>query len=145
MVQGKDTLNDNQILPCWRWCHVPLLFLHIFLRFVLLLLLHHSGKLAIPHDHLIFLLYILNLVLFKSMQVQGELSIPVDSHVFFWWDIDGNHTYHSWGELIYHFFGTDLLQSIFDRQFQKVVLLVLKKCGEDCVVIGGSSKPFVDG
>ena len=50
----------------------------------------------------------------------------------------------SLGELIYHLFGTDLLRSISDRQFRKFVLLVLQQCSEDCVVIGGSSKPFVD-
>ena len=48
------------------------------------------------------------------------------------------------GELIYHFFGTYFLRSIFDRQFRKVVLLVLQQCSKDCVVIGGRSKPFVD-
>ena len=50
--------------------------------------------------------------------------------------------YHSWGELIYHLFGTDFLRYIFDRQFQKIVLLMLQQCGEDCVVIGGRSTPF---
>ena len=50
----------------------------------------------------------------------------------------------SLGELIYHLFGTDLLRSIFDRQFWKVVLLVLEKCSKDCIVIGGRSKPYVD-
>ena len=49
----------------------------------------------------------------------------------------------SMGELIYHFFGTDLLRSIFDRNFRKSVLLVLQQCSKDCVVIGGRSKPFV--
>ena len=37
-----------------------------------------------------------------------------------------------------------LLQIIFDRQFRKVVLLVMQKYGKDCVIIGGRSKPFVD-
>ena len=50
--------------------------------------------------------------------------------------------YHSWGDLIYYFFGTDLLQSIFDRQFRRVVLLVLQQCGNDCIVIGGRLAPF---
>ena len=50
--------------------------------------------------------------------------------------------YNYLGDLIYHLFGTDLLRSIFDRQFQKVVLLVLQQCGKDCVVIGGRSAPL---
>ena len=106
MVQGKDTLYDKKILPCRRLLHVPLLFLHWFLRFTLLLLMHHSGKLTIPHDNVFILLQILHLVLFKSLQRQGELSISSDSHVVFWWDRDGNR------RLIYHWFGTDLLRSI---------------------------------
>ena len=48
------------------------------------------------------------------------------------------------GELIYYLFVTDLLRSIFDRQFLKVVFLVLKQCSKDCIVIGGRLKPFVD-
>ena len=55
--------------------------------------------------------------------------------------------YDSRGELIYHLFGTDLLRSIFVLfsavSFKKVVLVVLQQCGEDCVVIGGRSTPFV--
>ena len=74
-AQGKDTLNEKQILPCWHWCHGPLLFLNRFLRFVLLLLLHNSDKLAIPNDHLLLRLQVLQLFLFKSLQRQGELSI----------------------------------------------------------------------
>ena len=42
-------------------------------------MLHHSGKLAIPHYHLFLLLHILHLVLFKSLQRQGELSISGNS------------------------------------------------------------------
>ena len=49
----------------------------------------------------------------------------------------------SLGELIYHLFGTDFLQSIFDGQFRKKILLVLQQCRKDLVVIGGRSKPFV--
>ena len=75
MVQGKDTLNKKQSPPCWRWWHGPLFFIHRYLRSVLLLLLYHSGKLAIPHDHLFLHLQILHLVLFKSLQLQGKLSI----------------------------------------------------------------------
>ena len=90
MVQGKEKLNEKQSLPCWRWWHGLLFFLHRFLRFVLLLLLHHSGKLAITHDHLFLLLQILHLVLFKLLQLQGKLRISGDSRVVFWWDRDGN-------------------------------------------------------
>ena len=68
MMQGKDTLNKNQSLPCRRWWHGPLFFIHRFLRLVLLLLLHHSGKIAIPHYHLFLILQILHLALFKSLQ-----------------------------------------------------------------------------
>ena len=50
----------------------------------------------------------------------------------------------SLGELIYHFFGTDLLRSIFNRQFRKVFLLMLKKIRKDCIVISGRSKTSVD-
>ena len=90
MVQGKDTLNEKQSLPCWRWCHGLLFFLHQFLRFVLILMLHHSGKIAIPYDHLPILLQILHLVLFNSLQRQGELRMSGDSWVVFWWARDGN-------------------------------------------------------
>ena len=48
------------------------------------------------------------------------------------------------GDLIYHLFGTYFLRSIFDRQFRKVVLLVLQQYSEYCLVIRGWSKPFVD-
>ena len=91
MVQGKDMLNEKPSLPCWHWCHGPLFFLHRFLRFVLLLLLHHNGKLAIPHNHLFLIIQILHLSLFKLLQRQVELNISGDSHVFFWWARDGNH------------------------------------------------------
>ena len=113
MVQVKYMLNGKQSLFCWRWCHVPLLFIHQFLRFVLLLLLHHSVKITIPHDHMFLLLQIIHLLLFKLMQSQGELIISGDSRVFFWWARDGNRAYHFWGELIYYFFGTVLLRYIF--------------------------------
>ena len=49
---------------------------------------------------------------------------------------------HYWWELIYHLFGTDLLRSIFGRQFQKVVLLILQQCGKYFFVIGGRSTHF---
>ena len=67
--------NEKQSLPCRNLCCGPLFLLHIFLRFFLLLLLHNSGNLAIPHDHLFLCLNILHLFLFKSLQSQGELSI----------------------------------------------------------------------
>ena len=107
-VQEKDTLNKKQSLPCRHLCHGPLLFFHSFLHFFLLLLLHNIVKLAITHDHLFLILHILYLVLFKLMQRQGELSIS--------------------GRADLPFFGTDLLQYIFDCQFQKCVLLVLQQC-----------------
>ena len=50
--------------------------------------------------------------------------------------------YHFWGELIYHLLRTYLLQSIFDRQFGKVFLVVLHQCRKDCVVIGSRSTTF---
>ena len=53
-------------------------------------------------------------------------------------------SWSSLGDLIYHLFGTDLLQSIFDCPFRKYVLLVLQQCRKDCFLIGGKSKPFVD-
>ena len=90
MVKVKDTLNKNQSLPCRHWWHGPLLFLHQFLRLVLLLLLYHSGKIAIPHDHLVLLLQILHLVLFNFMQIQGGMSISGDICVVFWWYRYGN-------------------------------------------------------
>ena len=135
-------LNEKQSLPCRHWCHGPMFFLRWFMCLVLLLLLHHSGKLSITHEHMFLLIQILNLVLSKSMQRQGELSISGDSLIFLWWLKMAIAAYHSWGELIHHLFGTDLLRSIFDRQFQNFVLLVLQKCGDDCVVIGGMSTPF---
>ena len=50
--------------------------------------------------------------------------------------------YHSRGKLIYHSFRMDLLRSIFDRNFNKIVLLVLQQCGADCIAIGGRSTTF---
>ena len=85
MVQVKDTMNKNQSLPCWSWWHGPLFFLRQFLRLVLLLLLYHSCKIAIPHYHLFLLLQVLHLVLFKSLQRQGELSISGYIRVLLWW------------------------------------------------------------
>ena len=91
MVQGKDTPNNNQSLPCRHWWHGPMFFLHSFLCLVLLLLLYHSGKIDIPHYHMFLLIQILHLVLFKSVQRQGELSISGYIHYAFWWARDGNN------------------------------------------------------
>ena len=127
IMQGKDTLNKKQIPNCLIWCHGPLFFIHRFLSFVLLLLMYHIGKLAIPCDRMLLLIQIMRLIIFKSLQHKGELRISGDSRVVFWWDRDGNCTYHFLGEMVNHFFGTDLLRSIFGRQLQKVVLLVLQQ------------------
>ena len=53
-------------------------------------MLHHSGKLTIPHDDLFLFLQILNLVLFKSLQRQGDMSIPGYSCDGFWQGRYGN-------------------------------------------------------
>ena len=90
MVQGKNTLNEKQSFHCRNWWHGPLLFLHQFTSFVLLLMLHQSGKLAIPHDRVFLLIQILHLVLFKSLQRQGEMRISRDNCVVFWLDREGN-------------------------------------------------------
>ena len=114
MVQEKDTLNKKQSLPCLCWCHGLLFFLHQFLRLVLLFLLHHSGKLAIPHGHLFLLIQILHIVLFKCCSAKAiwvSLEISLLSSSGLEMEIA---TYHSWGELIYHLLGTDLLRSIFN-------------------------------
>ena len=141
MVQGKATLNKNQSLPCRSWLHGPLLFIHLFLRLVLLFLLYHSGKIAIPRYHLFLLLLILHLVLFKSLQRQGKLSIYVDIRVVLWWCIDGNHRPSFLKSADLPFFRNGFVAIYFRpisvRQFRKVVLLVLQQYGDDCVVIGG--------
>ena len=133
-------LNKNQILPCWCSCNGPLLFLHQFLRFVLLLLLYHSGKLAIPHDHLFLLLQIMHLVIFKLLQRQGELSIFENIRVVFLWSRDGSYrlTFLRRADLpfVRNIFVAIHFRPISDHQFRKVVLLVLQQCGKDCVVIG---------
>ena len=120
-VQGKDTMNEKQRIPCRYWCHGTLFFLHKFLRFVLLLMLENSGKLTIIHDNLF--------PLFQTL------------HLF---RCSANASWESMGDLIYHFFGTDLLRSIFDQNFRKVVLLMLQKCSYYCVVLGDMLKPFID-
>ena len=117
-----------------------------FWRFTLLLLLHHSGKLGIPHDHVFLLLQIMYLVLFKSLQRQGKLSISGYSHVVFWWDRDGYRRLSFLRRanlpFIWNGFVEIYSRPIFGRQFRKIVLVVLQQCGKDCVVIGGRSTPF---
>ena len=141
MLQGKDTLNKNQSLPCRSWWHGPLLFLHRFMRLVLPLLLHYSGKTAIPNYHLFLLLHIMYLFLFKSLQCQGESSIYEDIRVVFWWARDGNRrlSFLKRADLPFvpNGFVAIYFWSIFVRQFRRVVLLVLQKWGNDCVVIVG--------
>ena len=123
MVQGKDTLSKKQSLPCRRWCRGPLFFLHELQRSVLLLLLHHSGKLAIPHDNLFLLLQIMHLVLFKFLHRQGELSISGDIHFVFWLYRDGNRRLlflrRSDTPFIRNVFVGIYFWPIFDRQFRK--------------------------
>ena len=55
--------------------------------------------------------------------------------------------YHSWREHIHHLFGTFLFAIYFwpisDRQFRKVVLLVLQQCGKECIVIDGKWTSFM--
>ena len=146
MVQVKDTLNNNQSLPCWRWWHGALLFIHQFLRLILLLLLYYSGKINIPHYHLFLLIHILHLVLFKFLQRQGKLSISGDIHVVFWWDRGGNLclSFLKRADLpfVWNGFVAIYFWPIFVRHFRKVVLLVLQQCGNYCVVIGSRWTPF---
>ena len=143
MIQWKDTPNEKQSLPCQSWCHSPLFFLLQFLRLVLLLLLYHSGKIAIPHYHLFLLLQILHLVHFKSLQRQGKLSISGDSRVVFKWVKDGNRhlPFLKRADLLFvrNGFVAIYFWPNFVRQFRKVVLLVLQQRG---VVIGGRWTPF---
>ena len=112
-----------------------------FLRLVLLLLLYHSGKIAIPHDHLVLLLQILHLVLFNFVQLQGGMSISGDSCVVFWWARYGNHqlSFLKRADLpsVWNGFVAIYFLPIFVHQFRKFVLLVLQQCGDDCINIGG--------
>ena len=140
MVQGKDTLIEKHRFPCQSWCHSPKLFIRPFLRFVILLMLHHSGKIAIPRYHLFLLLQIMHLILFKSLQRQGNLRISGDRHIFFWWPRDGNRrlSFLRRADLpsVWNGFVAIYFRPIFDCQFRKVVLLVLQQCGTYCVAIG---------
>ena len=146
MVQGKDTLNKNQSLTCQHWWNGPLFFIRRFLRLVLLLLLYHSGKIVIPHYHIFLFIHILHLVLFKLLQPQGELSISGYIRVVFWWYIYGNHRLSFMKRdglpFVRNGFVAIYFWPIFVRQFRKVFLLVLQKCGDDWVVIGGRWTPF---
>ena len=134
-------MNKKQSLTCQRWCHGPVFFLHQFMRFVLLLLLHHSGKLAIPYDHLFLFLQIMHLVLFNFLKLQGKLIISVDTRIVFWWARDGNKRlpFLRIADLPFvpNIFVAIYFWPIFDCQFLKVVLLMLQQCRNDCVVIGG--------
>ena len=146
MVQGKVTLNKNQSLTCRCWWHGLMFFLHRFQCFVLLLLLYHSGKLAIPHYHMFLLLQIMHLVLFKSLQHQGEMSIYGDSCVVFWWAIDGNlHlSFMKRADVLFvqNRFVAIYFWPISVRQLRKNFLLVLKQYVDYCVVISGRWTPF---
>ena len=114
MVQGKDTLNEKHILTFRRWFRGPLFFLHQFPRFVLLFLLHHSGKypslmiicslfsiLYTPSSSSCFSAKASWAYLEISALPSGGLEIVIAD-------------YHSGGELIYHLSGADLLRYIFD-------------------------------
>ena len=111
------------------------------MRLVLLLLLYHSVKIAIPNYHLFLLLQILHLILFKSLKRQGELGISGYGRVVFWWDVYGNRrqSFLKIADLpfVRNGFFVIYFRPIFVRQFRNIVLLVLQQCGNDCVVIGG--------
>ena len=111
------------------------------MRFVFLLLLHHSGKLAIPYDHLFLFLQIMHLILFNLLQLQGELIISVDTRIVFWWARDGNKhlPFLRIADLPFvpNIFVAIYFRPIFYRQFRKVVLLVLQHYRDDCVIIDG--------
>ena len=104
-------------------------------------MLHHSGKIAIPHDHLFLLLQILHLILFNYLQRQGELSIYGYIRGVFWWDRDGNRHLSLLRRadlpFVQNGFVAIYFQPIFVCQFLKVVLLMLQQCGDDCVFISG--------
>ena len=118
-----------------------LFFLRKFLLFVILLMLYHIGKLAIPHDCLFLILQILHLFLFKSLHLQGVLSIFWYSRVVLWWARDGNcclsFLRRANRPFVQNGFVAIYFWPIFGRQFRKFVLIVLQKFGDDCVVIGG--------
>ena len=109
-------------------------------------MLYQSGKTTTPHYHLFLLLKILHLVLFKLLQYQGELSISGYRQIVFWWVRYGNRplSLMKRSDLLFvrKVFVEIYFWSIFVRQFQKVVLLVLKQCGNYCVVIKRRWTPF---
>ena len=57
----KERTNQmrSKTFPERSWFHGLTFFIHQFMSFVLLLLLHNSGKLTIPHDHILLLLQII--------------------------------------------------------------------------------------
>ena len=69
----------------------------------------------------------------SSLEITVLSSVGIDMEIV---------VFNSWRDLIYHLLGTDLLWSIFNRQFQTFVLLVLQQYGEDWVVIRGRSTYF---
>ena len=139
-------MNKNQSISCRRWWHGLLFFLYKFPHLVLLLLLYHSGKIAIPHYHLFLLLHILHLVIFKSLKRQGELHISGDIRVVFWWDryVNSRLSFlnRSYLPFIQNGFVAIYFWPIFVRQFRNFVLLVLQQFSDDFVVIGCRWTPF---
>ena len=123
-----------------------MLFLNWFQRFILLLLLHNSGKLVIPHDCLFLILQIMHIFLFKSLQRQGELSIYGDSCVVFWWARIGNRRLSFLRRADIPFvrkgFVAIYFWPIFDRQFQTFILLVMQQYGKGCIVTSVRVKHF---
>ena len=76
----------------------------------------------------------------------SELSISGDSRVVFWWDRYGNHRLSFLKRAGLPFFQNGFAAiyfgTIFIRQFRKVVILVLQKCGDYFIVIDGRWTPF---
>ena len=121
MVQGKYTLNKEPKPSLSELMTWPAFFLHQFLCLVLLLLLYHSDKIAIPHYHLFLLLKILHLILFKLLQRQDELIISGD-RVVLRGARDDNRRLSFLGGADLPFFWNGFVaiyfQPIFDHQFQ---------------------------
>ena len=135
MVQEKETLNKKQSLTCRRWCHVYCSFYIYFCASsssCCCIIVVNSPSLVIICS--LFSRFCTSTsssscrakASWESLEIAALSSGRLDMKIA---------AYHSWGELIYHLFGADLLWYIFDRHFQKFVL-------EDCVVIGGRSTPF---
>ena len=125
MVQGKDTLNKNQILTCRSWWHGPLFFLHQFLRLVLLFLLYHRVA-KLPSLIIICSFFYRFCTSSSSSRWSAKVScIYLEISALSSGGIDMSiAVYHSWRELIYHLFRTDLLRSIFDL-FLSVIFEIL--------------------